>query len=240
MPEPSILALWAAPRSRSTAFLRMMIERRDRLIVHHPFSDVTERGTFRLGEREVGTEAETIEMLRSTAAERPLFFKDTTDVRHPGVLRDERFLSDRVEHTFLVRDPVETIPSHYNLNPGVCSEQIGFGHLYALFAAVRRATGRIPAVIDAHDLVKSPERTIRAYCERVSIPYVPLALRWAPGDRHEWRQTRTWHLDVSRSVGIEQLNPSHAVDLFEHPHLVDYLDQNQPFYHEMHQHRIRV
>ncbi len=33
-----IIALWAAPRSVSTAFERMMMERGDHAVVHEPFS----------------------------------------------------------------------------------------------------------------------------------------------------------------------------------------------------------
>ncbi|HUD39315.1 MAG TPA: hypothetical protein VMR14_20630 [Streptosporangiaceae bacterium] len=39
-----ILMLWSAPRSRSTAFFRMMIERGDFVCVHEPFSYLAEFG----------------------------------------------------------------------------------------------------------------------------------------------------------------------------------------------------
>jgi hypothetical protein len=39
-----LLMLWSAPRSRSTAFFRMMAERGDFMMVHEPFSYLAEFG----------------------------------------------------------------------------------------------------------------------------------------------------------------------------------------------------
>lgn len=39
-----LLMLWSAPRSRSTAFFRMMAERGDFTVVHEPFSYLAEFG----------------------------------------------------------------------------------------------------------------------------------------------------------------------------------------------------
>ncbi|MGH3730856.1 MAG: hypothetical protein ACRDTU_19185, partial [Micromonosporaceae bacterium] len=45
------IALWAVPRSRSTAFLRIMIERGDLDVVHEPFSYLSEEGGFEMAGR---------------------------------------------------------------------------------------------------------------------------------------------------------------------------------------------
>src|SRR5690242_19337971 len=44
-----LLMLWSAPRSRSTAFFRMMIERGDFTAVHEPFSYLAEFGYAEAG-----------------------------------------------------------------------------------------------------------------------------------------------------------------------------------------------
>jgi len=89
-----ILMLWSAPRSRSTAFYRMMIERGDFTGVHEPFSRVEVFGAADIGTRALATVPEVIAELRSLAATRQVFVKDTTDRRHPGALADERFLAE--------------------------------------------------------------------------------------------------------------------------------------------------
>jgi hypothetical protein len=46
-----MLMLWSAPRSRSTAFYRMMIERGDFTGVHEPFSHVAVFGNVEISGR---------------------------------------------------------------------------------------------------------------------------------------------------------------------------------------------
>jgi hypothetical protein len=54
--QKPVLALWSAPRCRSTAFERMMTERGDRVVVHEPFSRVVDFGTVEIGDRVAHTE----------------------------------------------------------------------------------------------------------------------------------------------------------------------------------------
>jgi hypothetical protein len=104
-----MLMLWTAPRSRSTAFYRMMTERGDFTAVHEPFSQVAVSGHAEISGRLLATVPEVIAELRSVAAARQVFIKDTTDRRHPEVLADVRFLAEDAQHTFLIRHSRETI-----------------------------------------------------------------------------------------------------------------------------------
>ena len=236
--EPRILALWSAPRSRSTAFFRMMLERADRTALHEPFSTRAEHGAVVIGDRRVTSEPEVIAGLRDLSRRTAVFFKDTTDERYPDVLADARFLGDAVRHTFLVRHPAETIASYYAINPEVRRDQIGFENLHELFLAVRDATGRTPLVIDAHDLISAPGRTVERYCAALAIPFRPESLSWAAGERPEWRATRRWHTDVSRSTRLGERPRSHQVDLAQHPHLEAYLAHHLPFYEQLREQRL--
>jgi hypothetical protein len=103
--------LWSAPR-RSTAFYRMMIERGDFTGVHEPFSQVAVFGNAGVSGRPLATAPEVIAELRSLAATRQVFIKDTADRRHPEALADRRFLAEDAQHTFLIRHPRETIRSY--------------------------------------------------------------------------------------------------------------------------------
>jgi hypothetical protein len=172
-----VLALWSAPRSRSTAFTRMMAERNDHVVVHEPFSQVVDFGEVRVGDRIAHTEQDVLAALRAIAAEMPVFFKDTMDFHYPALIADHAFLK-AATHTFIIRHPAEAIASHYALNPNLGRDEIGFAWLYEIFAAVRSATGTTPAVIDSDDLLDRPSDTVRAYCSAVGIPFVPEALSW--------------------------------------------------------------
>ncbi|HEY0699397.1 MAG TPA: hypothetical protein VGD43_16480 [Micromonospora sp.] len=237
---PRILALWSAPRSRSTAFFRMMAERGDFQPVHEPFSVLAEQGVTEVGGRQLRDEAAVLAALRELAGQRPVFFKDTTDARYPGVLADDAFLATDATHVFLIRHPRLTVPSYHRLNPEVGRDNIGFGNLHEIFTAVRERTGRIPVVLDAEELVADPRTAVKLFCAAIGVPFDPSALTWAPGDRSEWRATRRWHVEVSRSDGLRATVPTSTVDVDADPVLRDHVAHNLPCYEALYAHRLRV
>ncbi|MEV6674939.1 sulfotransferase family protein [Streptomyces sp. NPDC051162] len=237
---PRILALWSAPRCRSTAFFRMMSERGDFRLLHEPFSYLMEFGSVDAAGREISDEAGLLARIRELSADRPLFFKDTTDERCPGLLADAPFLERDALHTFIIRHPRETIASYYAINPEVRLHQIGFEAQYELFERVQELTGTVPAVVDAADLVEAPERTVRAYCAAARIPYVPEALQWSSGSREEWAPSEKWHRDASASSGFEKKERGDRVDVDTHPVLSEYLAHHLPFYEKLRAHRLGV
>lgn len=224
-----MLALWSAPRCRSTAFARMMAERNDRVVVHEPFSQVVDFGEVRVGDRVAHTEQDVLAALRAIAAETPVFFKDTMDFHYPALLADHAFLK-AATHTFIIRHPAEAIASHHALNPNLGRDEIGFAWLYEIFAAVRSATGTTPVVIDSDDLLDRPADTVRAYCSAVGIPFVPDALSWQPGMRPEWQATGRWHQSTSRTAGFTRGSGGGAEAVNANPVLRAYLDYHLPYY----------
>lgn len=227
-----VLALWSAPRSRSTAFARMMAERNDRVVVHEPFSQVVDFGEVKVAGRVAHSEQDVLAALRELAEREPVFFKDTTDFHYPDVLADQDFLASAT-HTFIIRDPAGAIASHHALNPDLGRDEIGFARLYEIFAAVREATGSTPVVIDSDDLLDRPADTVRAYCSAVGIPFLPEALSWEPGMRSEWRETARWHQSTSRSAGFERSAGGGADAVAADPVLRAHRDFHQPYYEKL-------
>jgi hypothetical protein len=234
MPFPRVLALWSAPRCRSTAFLRMIAERGDFLVIHEPFSQLADFGEITVAGRLVRAERELIDLLLELGARKPVFFKDTTDFRYPQVLSDQRFLSE-VQHTFIIRDPAEAIASHYELNPDLTCDEVGFSRLAELYDAVTGATGKRPVVVDSDALVQQPDPLVRAYCERVDIPFLAEALHWQAGMRDDWERTSRWHAETSATQGFQAPRSKEPADLSKNPVLLDYLDHHLPFYRHLQQ-----
>ncbi|GAB1823632.1 sulfotransferase-like domain-containing protein [Herbidospora sp. RD11066] len=227
-----VLALWSAPRCRSTAFARMMAERGDRVVVHEPFSLVVDFGEAKVGDRVAHTETEVLAALRALAVERPLYFKDTTDFHYPALLADEEFLRTAT-HTFIVRHPAEAIASHVRLNPDLGRDEIGFARLHEIFAAVEAATGATPVVIDSDDLLDRPAETVRAYCAAVGIPFLPDALTWRPGMRSEWQGTSRWHESTSRTTGFARGPGGDVGKVAADPVLRAHLEYHLPYYERL-------
>ncbi|MFD8817108.1 sulfotransferase family protein [Streptomyces sp. NPDC059627] len=238
--EPRIIALWSAPRSRSTAFLRMMMEREDLTTLHEPFSHLSDFGSTEVAGRAVRTEAELIEAVRELSRTTRVFFKDTTDFRFPRVLEDRRFLTE-ARHTFIIRRPEEVIASHYALDPEVTADGIGFGRLHELFEAVRKATGSAPGpVVDSDDLLDHPAETVREYCSQVGLPFRPDTLNWSSGMREEWLRAPKWHEDAGRSAGFTRTPREYEFTVDNHPVLAAFHRSQRPYYEELYRHRLSL
>ena len=118
-----IVPLWSVPRSISTGFERMMMERGDFKVVHEPFGyyfDLEAKAKEPVGmqpqEGHPRTFEGTLEMLETAAAEKPVFFKDMA--YYVSDLADADFMK-RFVNTFIIRDPALTLVSYHKLDPGV-------------------------------------------------------------------------------------------------------------------------
>jgi hypothetical protein len=221
--------LWSVPRSRSTAFFRMMAERGDFDLVHEPFSYLVMYGYTDVGGARVSSEPALIKALLDLPPQ--VFAKETTGVRYPEVLATPEFLESWT-HTFLIRDPRETIPSYLRLEPDARVRSIGFEFLHEIYTAVADHTGRQPVVIDAADLVRDPEGTVKAYCAATGIPFVPEALSWRPAHRPEWQPSRRWHETAAASTGLGGAPSDTAPPPGPAP--ARYLRPHLPYYEALH------
>jgi hypothetical protein len=228
------------PRSRSTAFFRMMAERGDFQVLHEPFSNLAEFGHTSVGGRTVRSERDLVAAIRDLAAGGQVFFKDTTDERYEAPLSDVDFLGRDAVHTFLIRHPAETIASYHALNAAVRRDQIGAEHLHELYRRTAEVTGADPVVLDAADLVGDPDGVVGEYCRAVGIPFLPHAMCWSAGDRGEWRPTARWHAAAGASTGFTTATGAYDTDVASHPVLSEYLAHHRRFYDDLHRRRLTV
>ncbi|HST66660.1 MAG TPA: hypothetical protein VLM05_15850 [Mycobacteriales bacterium] len=242
MTGPAVLALWSAPRSRSTAFQRMMDARGDRIVLHEPFSRRADFGAVEVAGQTVTDEPALIAAITALGARTPVFFKDTTDFAYPGLLADQDFLAS-ARHTFLLRHPAEAIASHARLTADLGRDEIGFARLAEIRDAVAAATGRAPVVVDSDDLLERPEEVVRAYCAAVGIPFRPAALHWRPGLRDGEEGTSRWHESTSRTSGFVRgrgdIGAAEATVRAD-PVLAAHLDFHLPHYERLRRERLRV
>src|SRR6516225_4262164 len=108
----AVFALWSAPRARSTAFFRSMVERGDVSVLHEPFSNLRDYGETDAGARTFDSPQSLLAWLRDETHDMSVFLKDTTDQHLRDVLADRRFLAE-ARHAFLIRRPDEIAASYY-------------------------------------------------------------------------------------------------------------------------------
>lgn len=198
-----VRALWAVPRSASTAFERMVLERGDHHVLDEPFSAAYYHGPERRSPRFAASEpgatvAGIVEAISAAALQGAVFLKDMA--YHPGPALSPHVVSTW-HHAFLIRDPRWTIPSMARIWPDLTEEEAGFAAVADAVATVDEAGGD-PFVIESDDLCRHPGDVVAAWCQASGLDHDPAALSWAPGMRPEWQRWPDWYGATARSRGF--------------------------------------
>ena len=243
-----ILALWAIPRSTSTAFEWMMRQRGDFNCLHEPFGEAWYQGEnpmwprFKKGDKSTpGLSLEsTWADIKARANKGPVFIKDFPHyINH---IWNADFLS-HFTHAFLIRDPAKTISSMYNKWPDFDELEVGFPEQRALFDLLTALNGKSPPVIDSDDLLENPDAIVSAFCNSVGIPFLPKAMNWKAGkdpSAHSWWDGGSFHANLAQSTGLKP-QIRRYVDIADTPERVQRVYMGmKPHYEHLYQHRIKA
>ncbi len=242
----TILALWAVPRSTSTAFEWMMRQRGDMTCFHEPVGEAWYQGEQPLWPRATADSKRTpgltldsaLQSLRDAAAERPVFTKDFAHYLHH--CWNEELLAI-FRHSFLIRDPAKTITSMYDKWPDFHEGEVGFAEQRALFDRLCDRDGVAPPVLDSDDLLENPQVMVARWCEAVGIPFMPEALSWEPGARDEvsWWDSGAFHANLRNSDGLKPQVRKY-IDISDAPDRVREIHaQCLPHYEALYAHRLQ-
>ena len=242
-----ILALWAVPRSTSTAFEWMMRQRGDMECFHEPFGEAWYQGEAPLWPRATAaskrtpglTLASVLETLEAAAARGPVFSKDFP--HYIDHMWDDALLA-LFTHSFLIRDPAKTLTSMFDKWPDFHVKEVGFAEQRALFDRIAERDGTAPPVLDSDDLLEDPHGMVALWCRAVGIPFVPDALSWEPGARDEvsWWDGGSFHAKLRNSDGLKP-QPRRYIDLAEAPARVQAVHEAVlPHYEHLHRYRLRA
>ena len=241
-----IVALWAVPRSTSTAFEWMMRQRGDLDCLHEPFGEAWYQGEDplwpRFQEGDKTTAGLTLESvwddIKAKAEQGPVFIKDFPHyINH---MWDAEFLS-HFTHAFLIRDPAKTLTSLYARWPDFDELEVGFPEQRALYDLVTALNGSAPPVVDSDDLLENPHGMTAAFCEAVGIPFIESALSWEPGgdpSEHSWWDGGSFHANLAQSTGLTPQKRKY-VDLENTPDRVKRVYRRMmPHYQHLYQNRL--
>lgn len=232
-----IIALWAVPRSVSTAFERMVAARGDFAVFNEPYSAVYYFGPDRVNTRypaeapsDAHDPASILESFRAAAADRPVFFKDMA--YHVRNLLSGEFLAP-FTNTALIRDPRRSIPSLYKKLPDFTLEETGFEQLARLVDVVTETTGTPPPVIDGRALRRNPADVCRAWCDAVGISFKPESLSWNAGNEDHWERWTEWFDDAANSCGFEPPDAGFDEETLRLPRVADAVARCMPYYEKL-------
>ena len=207
--------MWSGPRNISTAMMRAWGNRADTAVIDEPFYAyyLEKTGKDHPMAAEVIAQGETDwRKVVSHVAKEPVpdskriyFQKQMTHHLLPEV--DRAWIVD-LTNCFLIRDPREVILSYIKKNPDPSLDDLGFVQQCEIFNFVRERTDSIPPVIDADDVLKSPERMLRLLCEATGVEFDKAMLSWPPGLRETdgiW--AKHWYDAVARSTSFAPYKP---------------------------------
>lgn len=243
-----IIALWAVPRSTSTAFEWMMRQRGDLDCLHEPFGEAWYQGEAPLWHRFTPgaktTPGLTLESVWADIQDRarrgPVFIKDFP--HYISHMWTPDFLA-HFTHSFLIRDPAKTISSMHDKWPDFHEGEVGFPEQRALFDLLWALNGSPPPVIDSDDLLENPAPMTRAFCRAVGIEFREEALTWpAGGDpgAHSWWDGGSFHHNLAKSTGLVPQERRYVEIQDCPPRVQQVYRRMQPQYQRLFQHRITV
>jgi len=247
MKTTTIIFLWVHPRSLSTAFERSIIQRGDMDVLHEPFGYLYyvhegRQVAHMTVDPDHPTSYEDIKKMilekSQSTSKKYLFVKDMAFHCFEHIMKDEDFMK-RIQSTFIVRDPMKAISSHYSIHPSVTQEEIGHEHQWKLCEKIRKVTNKKPIVVVAEDLEEDPSGVLGGYSYELGIPHQPSATQWDQKYFGFWDTWKEWHVDVANSTGFHKTDrKKHEMTVAKHPHLQAYYTYHLPYYNQLCQYRV--
>ena len=198
--------MWSGPRNISTALMRSWASRADTRVIDEPFYAhyLKETGYDHPGAREIIAAYESdwrlvVDQLLANDNGKAIYYQKHM-TQHMLQHIDRSWLS-HISNCFLIRDPRRMLLSFSKVIPNPRIDQTGLPQQVELFNYVRRATGRIPPVIAARDVLRDPEGALRQLCAALDVAFDRAMLRW-PRGRHPsdgiWGAH--WYASVERTT----------------------------------------
>ncbi len=237
MAEVTRIAMWSPPRTISTALMRSWENRPDTVVADEPLyafylanTTVSHPGRDAvIASQPTQWRAVVDGLTTAPVAGDPAIFYQKHMAHHllPSV---DRSALKPLRHAFLIRDPREILTSYAKVRSQPDLDDLGLRQQVEIFQAFGGP------VVDSRDILDHPERTLRALCEALDIPFDEAMLSWPPGPRASdgvW--ARYWYDSVWRSTGFMRYRPPTGP---LPPPLAPLASRCMPFYAQMRAQRI--
>jgi len=236
--------MWSGPRNISTAMMRAWGNRPDTFVCDEPFyaSYLRETRADHPAAEEVIANGETdwrkvvAELIGPVPDGKGVYYQK--QMTHHLLPEIDRGWLRNVTNCFLIRDPAEVIISYLKKNNDPTLEDIGFVQQAEIFDWARGEMGSVPPVVDAHDVLENPERTLRLLCEAVGVEFTDSMLSWPPGLRETdgiW--AKHWYSEVAKSTGFQK--PALRETPVVPERLRGVCDRAREYYERLYEHRLR-
>lgn len=228
---------WSAPRSLSTSLMYSFSQRDDINVLDEPLYSHFLRvsGFDRPYRDEVLSNMESDgnkvvnDVIYGSGNKKYRFCKHISKQRVLGLPED---LVKKGKHFILIRNPLDILPSFDKVVPPSFFE-LGLAELVSIYNELCE-NGKRPPVIDAAELQKDPEATLRGLCDDLEIPFQPAMLSWEAGPKPiDGLWAPWWYNGVHKSTGFKEQRKDTEPFPFS---LYDLLEQSLPLYNMLRRH----
>lgn len=191
------IAMWACPRSRSTAIARAFEQLPECLVYDEVLlgayaSKTNQFEAMGLNREKVTNtlEIDYKKVIETITGDLPdgknfSFQKISTDEYVPEFGID---WVKKLTNFFLIRHPKDILLSLHSImakatykGRAITANRVGVETLYRIFQEVEAITGKTPVVIHSDDLVKNPRQVLQWLCDHMGILFEEQMLTWEPG-----------------------------------------------------------
>ena len=204
------IAMWSGPRNISTALMRSFENRPDCSVVDEPLYGyyLKRTGLAHPGDDEIVRSMDcdwrsvVTDLCRREPGSCSIFYQK--QMTHHILPEVELDFTDSLKNCFLIREPRRIIASYLRVRPDFRLEELGFPQQWQLFNRVADRLGVAPPVIDSAQVLKAPEKNLRALCAAVGIEFSPVMLQWPAGARlSDGVWAPHWYGAVEKSTGFQ-------------------------------------
>ena len=236
------IAMWSGPRNLSTAMMRSFGSRADTFVSDEPFygAFLKETGADHPMREEVIAAMDcdwrsVMQTLRGHARDGSHVWYQKHMWHHmTGPIGYDDFAG--FKHAFLIREPERMIASYLRKREAAAFENFGMDRQAEFFEREADRLGHAPPVIDANDVLASPEGVLSRLCGALGIDWDPAMLSWPPGRRDtDGPWAPHWYGAVEASTGFA---PPETDDVELPDEAQRVADRCRPYYEQLAAHRI--
>lgn len=236
------IAMWSGPRNLSTAMMRSFGSRSDTFVSDEPFYGcfLKDSGADHPMREEVIAAMDcdwrsVMSSLRGDPpAGQPVWYQKHMWHHMIGPIGYEDF--EGFTHAFLIREPERMIASYLHKRERAAFEDFGMERQAEFFEREADRLGKAPPVVDARDVLVSPEAVLSKLCGALGIPWDKAMLAWEPGPRStDGPWAPHWYATVEASSGFGPPETD-VVELQDQDRRL--AERCRPYYDRLAKHRI--
>ena len=233
--------MWSGPRNLSTALMRSFASRNDCEVLDEPFyaSYLNTTGfNHPMRSTIIKSQKTDFDLIVSKLCTGKTYQKIQYQKHMAHHMLDiwDRSFVEKLTNVFLIRSPKKVIRSLGLKLDAFDVKQTGFIQQLEIFRLVAEKSGRIPAVISADDIRRSPEKALRAICAAINVEFIDSMLQWSKGPHpYDGIWGKHWYKKVNASTGFVFEREENLELSEEERQMVSVL---QPFYKELEKYKL--